>query len=379
MTTLSLSSLSLHHFRNYEHARLDVSPAPVVLFGHNGAGKTNLLEAISLLVPGRGLRRARLHDLIHTRHHDWAVVAYAHGLQGEVMIGTGRDPEAMEQEKRLVKIDGKMTKSQAELAQHISVLWLTPQMEQLFLDGTSEGRKFLDRLVYSFDADHASHVNAYEQAMRERNRLLAMGNADSSWLSAIENTMAEKAASIASSRLMTVQHINHAVSESTLSFPKPHLSVRGLVEDCLDAGKSALEAENAFRETLLGGRNEDRAAGRTLSGVHRSELQVTHKERDMPAHLCSTGEQKALILSIILAQSRAGAEWKGVVPIILLDEVVAHLDPSRRVELFEEILDSRAQVFMTGTDSSLFDGIQHNAQCVEIRDAQVMPRELAIC
>lgn len=372
MTNLSLSSLSLHHFRNYEHARLDVSSAPVVLFGHNGAGKTNILEAISLLVPGRGLRRAKLADMAQADHDDpWAVVAYVNGLMGEVMIATGRDSEAGEIEKRAVKIDGKPAKSHAELTRHLNMLWLTPQMEQIFLEGTSEARKFLDRLVYSFDGEHATQVNAYETAMRERNKILSLGNADAAWLSALENTMAEKASAIAAARILTVQHINHAIADSTLSFPKPLLEVKGVVEDALLAGKSALEAEGQFREALKSNRGMDAGAGRTLSGTHRSELVVTHKERGVPAHLCSTGEQKALILSIILAQSRAGTMWNGVVPIILLDEVVAHLDPARRLELFDEIIDTRAQVFMTGTDRALFAGMEKKAQFFEVKNGQV--------
>ncbi len=373
MTTLSLSSLSLHHFRNYGHARLEVSSAPVVLFGHNGAGKTNLLEALSLMVPGRGLRRAKLSELPNVADNaPWAVVAYVNGMQGEVVIATGRDTEnPSEIEKRALKIDGKPVKSQADLTRHMSMLWLTPQMEQIFLDGTSEARKFLDRLVYSFDADHASHVNAYEQAMRERNRLLNNNNFDAHWLASLENTMAEKAASIAAARLLTVQHINHAVAESTLSFPKPHLAVRGVVEDVLAQNKSALDAENHFRDILAAGRMADSGAGRTLSGTHRSEMLVVHREKNMPAHQCSTGEQKALILSIVLAQSRAGAMWNGVVPVILLDEVVAHLDPARRLELFEEICDSKAQVWMTGTDRSLFVGIEGKSQFIKIHGGQL--------
>jgi len=372
VTALSLSSLSLHHFRNYEHARLDVSAKPVVLFGHNGAGKTNILEALSLLVPGRGLRRAKLADMAQANHEDpWAVVAYANGLQGEVMIATGRDTEQNEIEKRALKIDGKPAKSQADLTRHMNMLWLTPQMEQIFLEGTSEARKFLDRLVYSFDGEHASQVNAYEQAMRERNRLLSMGNADSAWLSALENTMAEKAAAIGAARLLTVQHINHAIAESTLSFPKPLLNVRGIVEDLFAENKSGVEAENHFRDSLKGSRNRDAEAGRTLLGTHRSELTVLHREKGVAAHLCSTGEQKALILSIVLAQSRAGTTWNGVVPVILLDEVVAHLDPTRRLELFEEIVDTRAQVWMTGTDRSLFVGIENAAQFFEVRNGTI--------
>lgn len=373
MNRLSLSALSLHHFRNYTHARIEVSPAPVVLYGHNGAGKTNILEALSLLVPGRGLRRARLADMGNAQcAESWAVVAYASGLQGEVMLATGRDAESSgDIEKRLVKLDGKPAKSQADLTRHMSMLWLTPQMEQIFLEGTSEARKFLDRLVYSFDAQHASHVNIYEQAMRERNRLLETGGGDAAWLDALEQSMAERAACIAAARLLAVQHINHAVGESGLSFPKPVLTVRGLVEDMLVENASSLLVENRFREVLCGSRNRDAAAGRTFAGPHRSELQVVHREKGVLAHMCSTGEQKALILSIVLAQSRAGAKWSGVVPILLLDEVVAHLDPTRRLELFAEICETGAQVWMTGTDRSLFAGIEQAAQFFEVKNGTI--------
>jgi DNA replication and repair protein RecF len=215
-------------------------------------------------------------------------------------------------------------------------------------------------------------VNAYEAAMRERNRLLEGGHADSAWLDALEHAMAEKASGIAAARLLTVQHINHAVAESTLSFPKPHLAVSGLVEDALAENASALEAENRFRDALRGSRNRDAAAGRTLSGPHRAELRVTHIAKNVAANLCSTGEQKALILSIVLAQVRAGSMWNGVVPIVLLDEVVAHLDPARRLELFAEIIETGAQVWMTGTDRSLFAGIEQGAQFFEFRNGQIL-------
>lgn len=372
-TNLFLSSLSLHHFRNYEQVRLEISAAPVVLFGHNGAGKTNILEAISLLVPGRGLRRSKLADITNVQTgQPWVVAACVHGLQGEVIIGTGRDMDAELQEKRITKIDGVSLKTQAELSEHLNILWLTPQIEQLFLEGASEGRKFLDRLVYGFDNQHASQINRYEQAMRERNRLLALGGADSSWLDAVEMTMAEKAASIASSRLMAIDHINHAVDESTLSFPKPWLAVEGLLERLLLEGKSALEAEQAFIESLKANRYQDAGAGRTLIGTHRSEFMVTHKTRNIPAALCSTGEQKALILSILLAQSRASVNWRQVTPILLLDEVVAHLDPMRRLELFDEIRTLGAQVWMTGTDHTLFEGIAEDAQLMEIKQGELL-------
>jgi DNA replication and repair protein RecF len=273
--------------------------------------------------------------------------------------------------KRIVKIDGKVTKGQAELARHLSMVWLTPQMEQLFAESASAGRKFLDRLVFSFDSEHASRINEYDYAMRERNKLLAVGRGDKIWLDALEKTMAETATAIAISRLTTAEHINHTITASTLSFPKALVEVRGFAEDFLKCGNSALTSENTIKNALQEGRNLDASAGRTLTGTHRSELVVTHLQKNMLARNCSMGEQKALMLSIILAQARAGSRWHGVTPIILLDEVVGHLDASKRGELFEEICDIKAQSWMTGTDFSLFADLQGKAQFFRVENALV--------
>ena len=374
---LSLSTLSLTYFRNYTSARLEVSPAPVVLTGHNGAGKTNILEAISLLTPGRGLRRAKLSELDNSTVSGlaWTITTNLIGMQGEVKIGTGHDTDFSDDtaDKRIIKIDEKIIKGQAELARHFATIWLTPQMEQLFHESASAGRKFLDRLVYSFDPEHASRVNEYEFAMRERNRLMQNGRADTIWLDALEQTMAETGAAIAQARLHTAQHINHATLQSTLSFPKARLSVVGTVEDLLSLGTPAVIVEEDFKRILKSGRPQDAAAGRTLAGIHRSEMRVIHMEKQMPAEFCSTGEQKALLLSIALAQARAGAQWHGVVPVLLLDEVVAHLDSTRRLELFEEICQIGAQTWMTGTDTSLFTGLEKKAQYFHIDSGSIIP------
>ncbi len=372
-TILSLHSLSLNHFRNYETARMEATPAPVVLTGHNGAGKTNILEAISLLTPGRGLRRAKLSEINNCHSHaNWVIAASVHGMQGEVKIGTGRDPEPGDNpDKRIVRIDGKPVRGQAGLARHFAIIWLTPQMEQLFQESASAGRKFLDRLVFSFDPDHASRVNEYDYAMRERNRLLA-GNADGAWLDALEQTMAETGAAIAQARRHTVEHINHAILSSPLSFPKAHMRVSGTVEDLLEKGMAAVAAEEAFKGVLKDARRMDAGAGRTLSGIHRSEMHMIHVEKQMAAQFCSTGEQKALLLSIVLAQARAGAQWHGVVPVLLLDEVVSHLDATRRLELFEEICQIGAQTWMTGTDPGLFAGLEGKAQYFHVDGGRVI-------
>ena len=368
---LSISSLSLHHFRNYISARIEISPLPVVLTGKNGAGKTNILEALSLLVPGRGLRRAKISELDNRECADaWVLAATIAGMQGEAKIGTGHDPEG-HADKRIIKIDGKIAKSQAELARHLAVIWLTPQMEQLFHEGASAGRKFLDRLVYSFDGEHASRVNEYEFAMRERNKLLADVRADSAWLDALEQTMAETGAAIGAARLMACEHINFAIQKSTLSFPKAHIEIHGFIEDKLRAGEAAVAVEEMTKKALHEGRGQDAAAGRTLTGAHRSEMMVFHVEKQQVASMCSTGEQKALLLSIILAQARAGQQWHGVVPVLLLDEVVAHLDPTKRLELFVEIHHIKAQVWMTGTDAKLFEGMEGKAQFFKVENGKV--------
>jgi DNA replication and repair protein RecF len=369
-TYLYLHSLSLSSFRNYAHARMEVNSAPVVLTGSNGAGKTSILEAISLLTPGRGLRRAKLSglDSINNSGMPWAVAASIEGMQGYTRIGTGREGQGGvdDADKRIVKIDGRVIRGQAELARHLSMIWLTPQMEQLFQEGTSASRKFLDRLVYGFEPEHATRVNEYEFAMRERNKLLQSDRIDSVWLDALEQTMAETGAAIASARLNTADHINEAIMRSTLSFPKADITILGVMEDALGLGTPCVQVEEDFKVLLRTNRGQDRASGRTSMGAHRSEMQVKHVTKQMPAGACSTGEQKALLLSIVLAQTRAGMRWHGVVPVILLDEVVAHLDERRRLELFEEICEIGAQTWMTGTDALLFAGLAEKAQYYQV-------------
>ena len=370
MTNLSISSLSLSHFRNYHDARIEISSKPVVITGSNGSGKTTILEAVSLLAPGRGLRRAKLSDIGNVRSQQpWAVAAKAAGQHGEVQIGTGLDPE--QEDRRIVKIDGKLVRGQGELSNHLVMFWLTPQLEQLFQEGTSAERKFMDRLVYGFDPSHATRMNAYEQAMRDRNRLLQEHRRDNHWLDALEQTMAEHAASIAASRLEALAEINHAMTLATHSFPRSHLAVTGWLEDQLMRGEPAVMAEEGFRRALAENRAVDAAAGRALLGVHRSEFQVLHLGKQMPAAQCSTGEQKAVMLSIVLAQTRSIMRLKGQVPILLLDEMIAHLDATRRLELFEEICQTQAQVWMTGTDADLFADLGNKAQAFRIEEGKV--------
>ncbi len=365
-----VKGLLLSHFRNYHSAQLTVDAKPVVLVGPNGAGKTNILEAISLLTPGRGLRRAKLADM-DNEHDDasWAVAAEVLGPRGEASLGTGRDSQGGEEtDKRIVKIDGKTARGQTALAGMFSVLWLTPQMDNLFLEGGTARRKFLDRLVYSFDAEHASRVNAYEFTMRERNRLLGEGRADATWLGALEQKMAEQGVAIAVARAHAVEGLGKAMLLAQHSFPQAHLSVHGMVEDAVMESPARV-AEEKFRDALAKNRMADAAAGRSLIGIHRAQVEVTHVEKNVPAERCSTGEQKALLVSTILAQARAGAAWHGCVPVLLLDEVATHLDSTRRAELYNELETVGAQVWITGTDRDIFTGF--NAQFLTVESGRI--------
>lgn len=381
IVSLSISTLTLTNFRNYAYARLEVSPAPVILTGHNGAGKTNILEAISLLSPGRGIRRAKLGDIDRrdgNNRQPWAVAAELQTPLGEITVGTGRDPAAGEEgDKRIVKIDGKTARGNAALAEVTSMLWLTPQMDQLFLEGQSARRKFIDRLTYGFDATHATRVNAYEQAMRERNRLLFERTRDLHWLDSLEKQMSETGTAIAIARMETIQRLNAGMERAGPAFPKAIMQLNGVVEDRVAKGEAAVTVEAAFMQVLAAARAEDAAAGRALIGIHRSELTVIHNEKNMEAAYCSTGEQKALLLAITLAAARAETLFAARAPILLLDEVIAHLDPQKRHELFEEILSLGLQAWMTGTDKTFFEGMLSKASVFRVENGVIMPSDAA--
>lgn len=358
VTRACVHSIALTHFRNYHSSRIELDGAPsVVLIGPNGAGKTNLLEAISLLTPGRGFRRAALADMDNVEDNaSWSVSAEIYGPRGAIQVGTGRDPEGGEDSnKRIVRMDGKNAKAQTDLAKVFAALWLTPQMDNLFIEGGTARRKFLDRLVYSFDDEQASRINAYELAMRERNRLLAMGRADQVWLSALEQKMAEQGIAIAVARQQAVDGLMMAMRTASHPFPKASVRLMGAVENFLQEG-AALAAENAFRDLLAANRAQDAASGRALCGIHRTQMEVVHIEKNMVAERCSTGEQKAILVSLILSQAGAGALWHGRVPVLLLDEVSTHLDAGRRAALYEALTSTGAQCWLTGTDREMFEG-----------------------
>lgn len=356
MPFITLQSVTLAAFRNYATSRLDLpadAPPLIALNGPNGAGKTNFLEAISLLSPGRGLRNARLSELQNAGSATpWSVFARGHGLSGDVAIGTGRDPSGAS-ERRVVKIDGEAQRGQTALGDHLSVIWLTPQMDGLFRDGASERRRYLDRLVFNLDPAHAGRVQRYERSLRERARLLRDGIADEGWLKALEAMLAETGVAIAAARRTLLHRLQAACAQAIGPFPRPALALDGWLEGEL-VGRSALDAEDALASSLAASRLRDAELGGAAQGPHRSDLRVSYADKDMPAALGSTGEQKALLIALTLANARMLQAERGAPPILLLDEVVAHLDGVRRAALFDELRALDAQCWMTGTDSDLF-------------------------
>jgi DNA replication and repair protein RecF len=364
-----LTRLTLTDFRNYASLRLDPGPGRVVLTGPNGAGKTNLIEAISLLSAGRGLRAALFEDLARQGgKRGWAIAAQVASPEGETRLGTQWTPETEAQSQtRQVVVDGVPQKGPGILAHHFRVIWLTPAMDRLFAGPASDRRRFLDRLVTANDPEHASRVLVFEKLMRERNVLLEEARPDAAWLQGLEAQMAEAAAAIAAARLHAVQalqnHIKFLLRGS--AFPASILSLQGDLEDRLKT-MPAVQAEDEYRRLLGESRGPDKAAGRTLSGPHRSDLLVTHEPKFMAAALCSTGEQKALLIGLILAQASSVAEESGAAPVLLLDEVAAHLDVKRRSGLFETLSHLGAQSFMTGTDRALFDGLGKGADFLHV-------------
>ena len=362
-----LRTLSLVQFRTYDRLELTPGPAPVVLTGPNGVGKTNILEAISWLGPGRGLRNATLAEP-ERRTGDkapgnWAVSATVEQAGGRVRIGTGMEPG---RETRRVRIDGESASGPAALARQLRLSWLTPAMDRLFSDARAQRLKFLDRMVQGLDPAHGSRLNAYDRAARDRMRLLEGAGSEPRWLDALERTMAEQGVAVAAARVHFVERLGEQIAARPPGpFPKAGLQIAGLLEAAIGS-EPAVDLEMAFEARLAAGRGEDARAGRTLQGPHRSDLVVTHLEKGMPARDCSTGEQKALLIGLILAHAELTAKVSGMTPVLLLDEVAAHLDPSRRAALFTKLASLGGQVFMTGTDEALFEALPPDAEIFEI-------------
>ena len=329
----------------------------IILTGENGAGKTNLLEAISLLSPGRGLRGANLSEMASSNGPGGFAVS---AKLDDIDIGTGTTATAPE--RRQVRINGAQA-SATSLAEWLSVLWLTPAMDRLFLEGASGRRRFLDRLVLALAPTHAVHASRYEAAMRARNKLLGEERPDADWLRALEARMAEHGTAIAQARAETVS----ALSDQLARAPDGPFARAGIALQ----GWAGLD-EEAFRADLARARGRDAAAGRTLAGPHRADLLVTHLAKNQPAERCSTGEQKALLLGLVLAHADLVAERAGRRPILLLDEVAAHLDPSRRAALFERLASRGGQVWMTGTEPALFDAIGPEASRFHVAHGMIL-------
>ena len=370
-----VARLSLADFRNYSSLALDFRSGAVVLTGENGAGKTNLLEAISFLSPGRGLRRAVLEDVARAgAAGGFAVHARVDGAFGEVEIGTGTMGEGPEAAGRKVRINGAPARSAEDMLEWLRIMWLTPAMDALFAGPAAERRRFVDRLVLAIDPAHGRRALDYEKAMRGRNRLLADNVRDDSWFEAIETQMAETGTAIAAARVEIVRLLSAMIERlpGDGPFPRSDIALAGTLEEALP-GRPAVDAEEAFRRSLADNRGRDRAAGRTLDGPHRSDLLVRHRPKDMPAELCSTGEQKALLTGLVLSHARLVAELSGAAPILLLDEIAAHLDAGRRAALFSILEELDCQAFMTGTDPELFSSIRERAQFFTVAGGTVAP------
>ncbi|MGI9481087.1 MAG: DNA replication/repair protein RecF [Hyphomicrobiales bacterium] len=378
-----MTQVTLTRFRNYSFERLEVTPAPVVLTGPNGAGKTNILEALSLLTPGRGLRSSPFAELACSSatgvSQTWGVAAQTGGPAGEVDLGTswnGQQGPGGQSAGRQVKVLGEIKKGSGALGDHMRMLWLTPSMDRLFSGPASDRRRFLDRLTVSFDSGHGAQVQAFEKLMRERNRLLENGSGNGAWLDSIEYKMADAAVAVAAARRAAVDALKPLLAASggastSGHFPWVEISLEGDLEEMM-GGHAAIEVEEWFRQKLDESRERDRAAGRMLSGPHRSDLKVKHGPKGLEARYCSTGEQKALLIGIVLAHARViKAAFEGYCPILLLDEVAAHLDERRREGLFDEIKALGAQAWMTGTDKNLFEAYGADAQFFAVNDGKV--------
>ena len=368
--------LSLTQFRNYRAASLTARGDLVVLAGPNGAGKTNCLEAISLLSPGRWLRRARLEDVANqTGAGAWAVAAEVEGALGLATLGTGIDaPSGDTATTRRCRIDREPVASATAFGDHLRMVWLTPAMDGLFAGPASERRRFFDRLVLALDGEHSSRVSALDRSLRSRNRLLEDRQPNTHWLDAVERETAELAIAVAAQRGQTLQRLatTLAARGQTSTFPSAIIALDGWIENAL-LSEPATAVEDRYRTLLRDNRARDAAAGRTLDGPHLTDLQVIYAPKTMPAKDASTGEQKALLIGLVLAHAGLVAEMTGITPLLLLDEVVAHLDPGRRAALFAELTTLGAQVWMTGADPAAFAGIGDRGEIIAIEAGRIAP------
>lgn len=381
LTKTGVRHIRLTEFRSYESLDLTLGEdlSPVVLTGHNGAGKTNVLEAVSFLTAGRGLRGARLSDVAKRSGLDlqaadgdvirlparWSVSAQVQTVNGIVQIGTGTMDGS---DRRQIRIDGRNVTKQAELGEVFRCLWLTPAQDRLFCGDPVSRRRFLDRLVQAFDPAHATRTSEYNAAFKQWSCLLREGRRDETWLSSLERQMAMNGVAIAASRLDIVSRVSAYLNAAEAGlFPSPEIRLTGIVEQALQH-KAAVLVEEEFMEHLARGR-KIYADGGSVAGPHTADFKVLHRQKNMDASLCSTGEQKALLVSIILAQMKAQMNEQGLCPILLMDEVAAHLDTRRRNELFDILCALPAQVWMTGTDAAAFSHLTGRAQFFDVEES----------
>jgi DNA replication and repair protein RecF len=375
MITSRIHRLTLTHFRNYRAASLETHSNVVVLVGANGAGKTNCLEAISFLSPGRGLRRATLEDVGDNQGDgSWAVSAEVEGALGLATLGTGVEPPGSDgpATSRRCRIDREPVSSASAFGDHLRMVWLTPAMDGLFLGAASERRRFFDRLVLAIDGEHSSRVSALDRSLRSRNRLLEVRNYDDHWCDAIERETAELAVAVATTRAHTAVKLAAMLRArgQASAFPSADLMLDGWMENAL-LSEPATSVEDRYRQILRDSRARDAAAGRTLDGPHLTDLRVIYAPKHIPARDASTGEQKALLIGLVLAHANLVAEMTGLTPLLLLDEVVAHLDPSRRAVLFSELAKLGAQVWMTGADPASFGEVGASGEIFEIDSGSI--------
>jgi DNA replication and repair protein RecF len=380
-----IERLTLTRFRSYTHATLDAGPGPVVLFGANGAGKTNLLEAVSMLSPGQGLRGATFADMARQGGAgDWAVHARI-VRQGLVhVIGTGPRPSRSAaglaapgaRTGRIVRVDGETEAGSGVLADLLEIAWLTPALDGLLTGPAAERRRYIDRLILCFDPHHRTRAGHFERAMRQRNRLLEDGSRDAVLFAGLEEIMAEAGVAIAAARCDAVKALNavwqrrHARAP-TSPFPWATAALEGTLEAELSAGRPAVDVEDDYVRALASHRERDRAAGRALTGPHRSDFHLTHGPKDTPGRFCSTGEQKALLIGLILAHAELSAARRDGAPILLLDEIAAHLDAARRAALFDELVLLGTQAWLTGTDRAAFSGLENRAAFLHVEDGRI--------
>ena len=377
---LWVERLGLSGFRNYAALTLDLGPEPVVLAGANGSGKTNILEAVSLLAPGQGLRQAPLGELARgTGDGAWSVSARVHTAIGAVNVGTGQTASAKDADRpagRVVRIDGETQSGSGALGDYVEMVWVTPATDGLFTGAGSERRRFLDRLIVCFDPGHRTRAGRFERAMAQRNRLLSDGVTRGAQLDGLEMMMAEMGVAMAAARAEAVAALTSVVEARRdrnphSPFPWSSIQLEGQIDRDLTR-LPAVDVEDGYARLLREVRERDRAAGRSLDGPHRSDLIVGHGPKATAAKHSSTGEQKALLIGLLLAHAElVSARRDGVAPMLLLDEVTAHLDSDRRAALFDELLRLGTQAWMTGTDSQAFASLAGRAQFFRVHDGSV--------